>query len=87
MAALEWDDDLRDDEYPDESDWADDELQSDTVTCPFCSAEIYEDSERCPACGEYVTRDTNIRPLWRWTAAGILVLIACYLWYVLTRAP
>lgn len=57
------DDELRDEEYPDESDdgYDDDDDENDTVICSNCGADVYEDSECCPKCGEFLT--TNTSPL------------------------
>lgn len=81
------DDDLRDEEYPDESDMMDDEdsEETDTVLCSACHAEVYEDSVQCPVCGEYLVSDTH--PLSHWPVGyaifGILGVIAT-IWVLLT---
>lgn len=76
-------DELRDEEYPDESDMLDDE-ESDLVRCAACGAEVYEESVQCPVCGEYLTADTN--PLSSWPMGfiifGIVGIIAT-IWVLL----
>lgn len=73
----DWDDpdDWSEDDWPDESD---EELESITVACPSCGAEIYEDAVSCPVCGEYVTHSHSVwegKPWW-WVALGIVGIIA-----------
>ena len=79
MPPAAWDDesnDVDDYEYPDVDLW--DEEDTDTVTCPACSADVYEDADQCPQCGEYLIADTRIwsgKPVW-WIALGLLGILA-----------
>jgi len=73
----ESDDELRDDEYPEESD----DDTTETVACPHCGAEIYEDTVRCPVCEDYITPGANAnsqRPLW-WIVLGLAGVLATLL--------
>jgi endogenous inhibitor of DNA gyrase (YacG/DUF329 family) len=72
------DDELRDDEYPDQEDFDDEDELTLAVPCPNCGADVYEDAPQCPTCGEYVDRNVSAlagRPLW-WIVLGILGIAA-----------
>ena len=49
-------DDLRDGEYPDESDM-DDSDEPALIECPKCGKQIIEDTEWCHHCGWYLERE------------------------------
>ena len=74
------DDELRDDEYPGETDWDDagDEDEVDTVECSACGAEVYEDSVQCPICGEFLSANTSPlagRSMW-FVVLGVVGVLA-----------
>lgn len=76
-----WYDGPADDEYPDESDYPDDD-ESLTQPCPACGADVYEDAEQCPVCGEYITWRTG--DIWAgrsigWIVLGLLGILATIL--------
>jgi uncharacterized paraquat-inducible protein A len=90
MVNLEFTDELDDDEYPDEiqyaDDWSDDD-PAETVPCPSCHAEVYEDAPQCPECGHYISRDDRLRRGWWWTAILLLALVCFLVWTLLTVGP
>lgn len=72
--------DLEDSEYPDESDFDDD----DTEPCPHCGEAIYDDAEQCPHCGKYLSREDappQRRP-W-WFVVGFLLCMIVVLYWIL----
>ena len=73
------DDEIRESEFPDESDMDDPDDQTDP--CPACGKPIYEDSFRCPHCGEYVNlqREPSRFAPWFWIAL-LLTLMIVLLW-------
>ena len=76
-SPLEFDDSdhpIEDHEYPDESDWSDDDY-SETASCPNCGSEIYIDSEWCSVCGEYISMKNRPTKHPAWVVAVIIVLI------------
>jgi predicted RNA-binding Zn-ribbon protein involved in translation (DUF1610 family) len=78
--SLEFDepgDELRDDEYPDES-YSDGDSSDDAIICPECGTEVYEDAEMCPVCGNFITRRQTVwsnRPL-LWILLGFVGIVA-----------
>lgn len=68
--------------WDEEADWPDSDVESDTVRCPECGAEIYEDVELCPRCGFYVegASDHSLadRPRW-FVVLGVLGILATLL--------
>lgn len=73
------DDELRNNEYPDEP--AEDDWDTDTVTCPHCGAEVYEDAVQCPECGNYLTFSGSPLAGWPvvWLLLGLLGIVATVL--------
>ncbi len=61
--------------------WSDD-VDSSTISCPECSAEIYDDVELCPHCGFYLedapSRPLNEMPRW-FLVLGLLGVLAVIL--------
>lgn len=55
---------LREKEYPDDADLADDEDDPMALLsrCPACGELIYEDAQRCPHCKDWIVRPGQ---LWR----------------------
>ena len=76
----EADDELDDSEYPDDSDFDDDE----TDVCPHCGESIYDDSEKCPYCGKYLSSEDAPRHRPWWVVAGVgLSLVVVVRWILL----
>ena len=76
MFGNHMDGDLFQEQRPDRNDdgedeeWPDDNGPAETITCPACSAEVYEEAPQCPVCGEYMIHETR-------------VLVGKSVWYVL----
>jgi hypothetical protein len=71
----DWDDG---DEYA----WNDDEEP--TVTCPYCRREIHEETVQCPYCQNYISEEDapgEGKPLWI-VITAIICLAAVYGWIV-----
>ncbi|MFQ6048949.1 MAG: hypothetical protein ACE5K7_06260 [Phycisphaerae bacterium] len=79
---------LREDEYPDQQDVADDE-DSAVVACPTCGRMIAEDSPRCPYCQTWVVQESQAAERsrgWFWPAlVGALIVGMLLLWGGLGR--
>jgi len=62
-------------------DYGEDNEESDTSTCPYCGAPIYEDAERCPICENYISEEeaTPRRPWW-FMLGAILCLAVALTW-------
>ncbi len=74
---------LRDDEWPDDNDAADDDASTDVVPCPACGAMVAEDTQQCPNCKQWITaRDTDRRGIrrWVWAIAAVMVFIILMYW-------
>ena len=69
---------IEDYEYPDESDWTDDDDIPRTTPCPNCGSEIYFDSEWCSACGEYIDLNARTRKHSNWVIAVIIIVIFAF---------
>jgi len=79
------------DEFDDETFDEFDSEEDNTISCPFCSTEIYFDAEVCPHCGNFIVDDEVIEnekrrsyPAWIiWTALILLALILSGFTYLL----
>lgn len=76
---------LRDEEFPDSEDDADDE-STDTLPCPHCRKDVVEDSPWCPHCGNYLHREENMPRRSGWIGVVFIILVvATVIGMVLTR--
>ncbi|QDU63745.1 hypothetical protein Pan216_46260 [Planctomycetes bacterium Pan216] len=77
---------FEDREYPEPDNEDDDDLITQTVTCPSCGREVYEDAEQCPICGDYITPGSSSvfagKPIW-FVVIAILGIIAFILTFAL----
>lgn len=71
--------DVEDSEYPDDSDFDDD----DTEPCPHCGEAVYDDAEQCPHCGRYLSREDAPRRRPWWFVAGFLLSMMVVLYWIL----
>lgn len=58
-----------------------DDVDDDTMPCPYCGAAIYDDAVRCPKCERYLSdeeRPTTNQP--RWVIITAALLLAGLLW-------
>lgn len=82
---------LRDEEWPDESDYDPDweDGVPDEEPCPACGKNVYEGVPKCPHCGEWIdgTTEADRRSLrWFWPAfVAFLVLMILILWHGMGR--
>jgi ribosomal protein S27AE len=71
------------DEFPDPSDWDDDEsdVEDSQLRCPACGRWVYEEAQQCPHCGEWIIPVHESSP-WRrgvWLIAVVLLVAALVL--------
>jgi hypothetical protein len=71
------DDDLEDDAWDDGAD-SGDEVDYETVPCPYCRDPVHEQAEQCPHCGEYISDEDappTRRPWWVYVGVALCLLI------------
>ena len=75
-------DDLRDDEYPDETV---DSVAADTRPCPACGEDVHELCDHCPSCGHWITdgRTSTGKHTLLWIVIAVLTAVALILVVVL----
>jgi len=77
-------DPLREDEWPDEHDVADDAPESiDLAPCPRCGRMLADGASWCPHCREWIIADANApRTQWWWgIVVAALIALILYLWH------
>lgn len=74
-------DEPREDEFPDLSDWDDEDSEVSELRCPACGQGVYEETQQCPHCGEWIIPVHESSP-WRrgvWLMAVVLLVAALVL--------
>ena len=79
----DWDDPIRDDEFPDEADTVDGDNPA-LVPCPACGELMADDAPQCAACGDWVTAwspATERAHGWLWPMiVALLVGVILVIW-------
>ncbi len=68
-------DDSDDDWYVNDPD-ADEALEADLISCPECSADVYEDSPQCSVCGCWFSSEDR-PPVRRGAPITLLIVALC----------
>jgi len=70
-------DDLHDEEFPDPSDWDDeDDPDRDQATCPECGRWVYDEAEKCPHCGAWIVPTAGSSGRSRRLVAAVILMLA-----------
>ena len=57
-----------------DSDWQDDDPETDTTDCPSCGEQIFDDVEQCPYCGDYIVFSNRpIGPFATWVVWALII--------------
>ncbi|UCG15151.1 MAG: hypothetical protein JSV19_07615 [Phycisphaerales bacterium] len=79
-------DDLREDEYPDQADWADaDDPDGDQVACPECGQWVFDDTQKCPYCGNWIVPSQALASRRSWVVPAAVLLMAVLMLLITIR--